>query len=121
MGQLCDCEGGFETLGAGKLPGTLAVLINLFTDYFKADGTVNELDVASFAFTKAAFEGKVSTTTNPWIPSPQVLNYDTERGEAKFESFDNDTVKEYVQDGERIGERHLGESTCQPCKHPERV
>lgn len=102
MGQLCDCESGLKHLGQANCPALFASAYKfVFTDYFKADGTVNELDLSSFACTKAAFEAKVSTATNPWIPSPQVLNYDTERAEAKFESFDNDTVKEYVQDGER--------------------
>ena len=102
MCEICDCSNGLRHLGQANCPALFASAYKfVFTPYFKSDGTVNVWDLsANPTVVKATFTAKL-TATEPWIPSPQVLNYDTERAEAKLETFDNDTVKEYVQDGER--------------------
>lgn len=104
MCNVCDCSGGIKSLGVASCPALFdAAYKFVFTPYFKSDGSINETSFAANpALNAAYFAAKIALTLDqPWYPSPEVMNFESERAEAKFESFNNDTVKLFVQNGER--------------------
>lgn len=103
MCNICDCTNIAKSLGLVGCPALFDVAYKfVLTLYRKADGTVNEINLSADPTLNAAyFNALVAQSDQPWIPTPEVLNYDTEREDAKVETFNNDTVSVFVAQGRR--------------------
>jgi len=102
MCNICDCDGGLKSLGEAGCPALFGRAYKyVFTTYFKSDGTVNELDLSSNPTLNKAYFDALLRANDPWIPSPEVMNYNTEREDDKFEEFNNGTLSLFVQQGKR--------------------
>ena len=101
--NIVDCGSGLRSLGIAGCPALFGRAYKfVFTQYFKADGTVNELSLAtSPTLNSAYFAALLIQADKPWLPSPEILNYESEREADKFETFNNDTISLFVQQGKR--------------------
>ena len=102
MCNVCDCGAGLKSLGVVGCPALFGRAYKyVFLPYFKEDGTINGLDLSSDPVLNEAYFTALLTQESPWLPSPQVLNGDSTREDDKFETFNNDTVSLFVQQGKR--------------------
>lgn len=102
MSKICACNVGLSNTGTPTCQPIASVARKLIVvPYYKADGTVNGIDVVADTLDDAFFSGKINgVITDRWFPTPLMKNVVDERGEAIFEEFD-DGSKLFIRDGIR--------------------
>jgi len=103
MSKICDCNVGLSNVGTPTCQPIASVARKLIVvPFFKADGSVNSIDVVADALDDAFFTAKINETApaDRWFPFPLMKNVLDERAESTFEEFD-DGAKFFIKDGIR--------------------
>lgn len=97
----CSLNSNFGTIDCPNLFDVAYKVV--YVPYFLSDGTVNGLDLSSDpTLNKAYFDALVNDAQNvAWRPTPEVLNFDSERGEQEYQEFNDGLVKLPTQKGIR--------------------
>lgn len=100
----CTCISGFGNTGAPNCNVALDVAKQLiFVPYFKADGTVNGIDLAGLSVIDQAFldaKFKANDANERWYPTPEIKNIEDIRGDDIVETFEDATTA-FIQEGPR--------------------
>ena len=100
---LCRCNVGLSNTGYLNCDPVSDVAKKLIlVQYYKSDGTINEINVGSTTFNAAFFSGKINNTDTyqRWYPLPLMKNVEDVRSESRFQDF-TDGSRLKVGDGQR--------------------
>jgi hypothetical protein len=90
----CQCNIGLSNTGTSCTPIAEVAKKLIIVEYFKADGSVNSIDLGSATFNSAFFTAKVNHADPKlrWYPLPNMKNVTSERAEPITEGFDDGSV-----------------------------
>lgn len=96
----CKCDVGLLNTGTACTPLQAVARQYILTPKFKADGTLNKLDITSTLNT-AFWTAQVNATAEErWYPLPRVQNVTDEKGDNIVQSF-NDGSTAFIAEGAR--------------------
>ena len=96
----CKCDVGLSNTGTACTPLQAVARQYILTPKFKADGTLNKLDITSTLNT-AFWTSQVNATAEErWYPLPRVQNVTDEKGDNIVQSF-NDGSTAFIAEGAR--------------------
>jgi len=96
----CKCDVGLSNTGTACTPLQAVARQYILTPKFKADGTLNKLDITSTLNT-AFWTAQVNATAEErWYPLPRVQNVTDEKGDNIVQSF-NDGSTAFIAEGAR--------------------
>ena len=96
----CKCDVGLSNTGTACTPLQAVARQYILTPKFKADGTLNKLDITSTLNT-AFWTSQVNATAEErWYPLPRVQNVTGEKGDNIVQSF-NDGSTAFIAEGAR--------------------
>jgi len=101
MSAECNCDTGLNNLHEANCVTNPDILRKfIFVEYFKADGTVNGLDLST-PVTEAVIDALLaqSDKTLRWYLTDKFKNFTTDRADPNFESVDNENL--FVSQGTR--------------------
>lgn len=102
--KICRCPYGIGNFGTVKCPNLMdAVYRMILVPRFKADGTINSLDLTDVdELDDTFFEALINDDQDvAWRPTGQLLNFESVRAEQQFEEFNEGNVSIAVQKGKR--------------------
>lgn len=96
----CKCDVGLSNTGTACTPLQAVARQYILTPKFKADGTLNKLDITS-TLNSAFWTSQVNATAEErWYPLPRVQNVTDEKGDNIVQSF-NDGSTAFIAEGAR--------------------
>lgn len=98
----CECDNTFGNTGKPSCDPIFAQPHKAFlVPKYGSDGTLNFIDLTE-TLNAAYFAAKINAADplDRWYPLPTLKNFNGEKGDATYETFDDDT-KSYVRDGIR--------------------